>query len=833
MGALVQDLRYALRTLRKTPGFTAVAVLTLVLGIGANTAIFSLLDQVMLRLLPVSHPEQLVVLRSPGPTRGHLWSDGDGAQSFSFPMYKALREGNRVFSGLLACRQVEISVAYRGSTERDQADLVSGNYFEVLGVGPALGRLFTLDDDLVPDARPVVVLSFAHWQRRFGGDPSVLNQSILVNAHPMTVVGVVRRGFSGVQTGQVPDVFIPLTMKAEVTPNWNGLADWNDYWLPVLGRLKAGMTVERAEAGLSGLYRGLLEQQASATSHWSPGEREQFLSKKVLLEAGGRGRTVLQQDAGVPLTALFVMVGLVLLIVCTNLANLLTARGAARQRDLAVRLAIGASRGRLVSQLLTENLICAFAGGLLALPIAAWTLKALVAQLVAGAGVEGLSFQLDARVLVFGFALTLIAGLFFGLAPAFRATRADLHSAIKSQTGSSASPSHVRFRKAMVAIQVVFTVLLLAGAGLFTRTLWNLRHVNLGLEPSHVISLSIAPALNGYSPAQAVSFCERALESLAAVPGVRSASAAEIAPLTNSDWGANITVPGAPPLSDDEQHVRLNQVAPDYFSTLGIPLVAGREFTASDGPQAPKVAIVNESMVKRFFPGREALGSRFAFGGAKNKPDILIVGVVKDAKNSGVRESNTPYVYFPYEQDDKLGRLTFYARTAQDPAALGPALRKAVQNLDLNLPVFDLQTLEFTIDQNLFAERLVAVLSLGFGALAALLAALGIYGVLAYTVVSRTREIGIRMAVGAQADEVRRLVYAEVAPMLVTGIVIGLPLAFALARLTESLLYGVHARDFGVYLSAFFLVTVTAMLASYFPARRATKVDPMVALRHE
>jgi predicted permease len=833
MGALVQDLRYALRTLRKTPGFTAVAVLTLALGIGANTAIFSLLDQVMLRLLPVSHPEQLVVLRSPGPTRGHLWSDGDGAQSFSFPMYKALREGNRVFSGLLACRQVEISVAYRGSTERDQADLVSGNYFKVLGVGPVLGRLFTLDDDLVPDARPVVVLSFAYWQRRFGGDPGVLNQSLLVNAHPMTVVGVARRGFSGVQTGQVPDIFIPLMMKAEVTPNWNGLADWNDYWLPVLGRLKAGMTAERAEAGLSGLYRGLLEQQASATSHWSPGEREQFLNKKILLEPGGRGRAVLQQDAGVPLTALFVMVGLVLLIVCTNLANLLTARGAARQRDLAVRLAIGASRGRLVSQLLTENLICAFAGGLLALPIAAWTLKALVTQLVAGAGVEGLSFQSDARVLAFGFALTLLAGLLFGLAPAFRATRADLHSAIKSQTGSSASPSHVRFRKAMVAIQVVFTVLLLAGAGLFTRTLWNLRHVNLGLEPGHVISLSIAPALNGYSPAQAISFCERALEALAAVPGVRSAGAAEIAPLTNSDWGANITVPGAPPLSDDEQHVRLNQVATNYFSTLGIPLVTGREFTASDGPQAPKVAIVNESMVKRFFPSREALGSRFAFGGAKNKPDILIVGIVRDAKNAGVREASTPYVYFPYEQDDKLGRLTFYARTAQDPAALGPALRKAVQSLDPNLPVFDLQTLEFTIDQNLFAERLVAVLSLGFGALAALLAALGIYGVLAYTVVSRTREIGIRMAVGAQAGEVRRLVYREVAPMLVTGIVIGLPLAFVLARLTESLLYGVHASDSGVYLGALFLVTITAMLASYFPARRATKVDPMVALRHE
>jgi len=834
MTPLIQDLRYALRMLAKSPGFTAVAILSLALGIGANTAIFSLLDQVMLRLLPVSHPEQLVILRSPGERHGHTWSDVDeGAQSFSFPMYKALREGTDVFSGLIGSYPTEASVSYRNNTEHVSAALVSGNFFDVLGVSPALGRLFSLDDDRVQGAHSVVVLSYAYWQRRFGGDPSILNQAVLINAQPMTVVGVARRGFTGVQAGDTPEVFLPLMMKAVVTPGWNALDDWNDYWLPVLGRLKPGMTIPRAEAGLQGLYHGLLERQASA-SHWSSASaRGRFVGRKLLLKPGGRGRDVLDHDAGTPLVALFVMVALVLLMVCTNLANLLLARGVSRQRELAVRLALGASRARLIAQLLTESLACAIAGGLAGLPIAAWTLKMLVDRIVAGAGIQGLSPRLDPRVLLFSLGVTLAAAVIFGLVPAFRATRTDVNSTLKNQSGASAAPAQVRFRKAMVTAQVVFTVLLLVGAGLFTRTLWNLRHVSLGMRPDHLISLDLAPALNGYTPDQTRELCDRMRQALAALPGVVSASGAEIAALTNSDSNSNITVPDAPPLSDEQKHIRRDSVAPGYFSTLGIPLITGREFTNSDGPLAPKVAIVNEAMVRRFFPNGEALGRRFVFGNGDVKPDTEIVGVVKDAKNSEVREDELPYVYLPYDQDPKLGRLTFYVRTFQDPMALAPELRATVQRFDPNLPVPKLATMESTIDEDLFAERLVAQLSLGFGILAAVLAAIGIYGVLAYTVVQRTREIGIRVALGARPGEVQRLVYREVGPMLAVGITLGLPVAYALGRLVESLLFGIKASDVPVYASALILVAAAAGLASFIPANRATKVDPMAALRYE
>jgi putative ABC transport system permease protein len=830
----LSDLRYALRMLTKSPGFTVVAVLSLALGIGANTAIFSLLDQVMLRLLPVSHPEQLVILRSPGERHGHTWSDVDeGAQSFSFPMYKALREGNDVFSGLIGCYPTEASVSYRNETEHVDASLVSGNFFDVLGVEPALGRMFSLDDDRVQGGHPVVVLSYAYWQRRFGGDPSILNQAVLINAQPMTVVGVVRRGFTGAQAGQTPEVFLPLMMKPVVTPGWNALDDWNDYWLPVLGRLKPGMTIPRAQAGLQGLYHGLLEQQASA-SHWSSASaRAQFVGRKLLLKPGGRGRDVLDHDAGTPLVALFVMVALVLLMVCTNLANLLLARGVARQRELAVRLALGANRGRLISQLLTESLVCALGGGLIGLPVAAWTLKTLVDRIVAGAGIQGLSPRLDPRVLIFSLALTVLAAVIFGLVPAFRATRTDVNSTLKNQSGASVAPAQVRFRKVMVTAQVVFTVLLLVGAGLFTRTLWNLRHVDLGMRPDHLISFDVAPALNGYSPEQTRALCDRLRGALAALPGVVSASGAEIAALTNSDSNSNITVPGAPPLSDEQKHVRTDSVAPAYFATLGIPLITGRDFTNSDGPQAPKVAIVNQAWVRRFFPNGDALGRRFAFGGGDVTPITEIVGVVQDAKNSQIREDYLPYVYLPYDQDPKLTQLTLYVRSAQDPIALGPELRKTVQRLDPNLPTPKLTTMESVINDNLFAERLVAQLSLGFGLLAAALAAIGIYGVLAYTVVQRTREIGIRVALGARPGEVQRLVYREVGPILAAGIAAGLPAAYALGRLVESLLYGIKASDLPVYVTVLILVTAAAGLATFIPASRATKVDPMVALRYE
>jgi predicted permease len=832
MSTLIQDLRYGLRVLAKNPGLTAMAVLTLALGMGANTAIFSLLDQVMLRLLPVSRPGELRILRSPGPMRGHVWSDGDDAESFSFPMYKGLRDGNTVFSGLLACHQAPVSVVFRDRTEPASAELVSGNYFEVLGVGPALGRVFSRSDDRVPDGHPVVVLSHAYWTQRFGGDRSMLNQSILINAHPMTVVGVARRGFSGVQPGQAPDLFVPLMMKAQITPNWNGLSDWNDAWLALMGRLKPGMSSRMAEAGLTVTYRQLLEEQVATLSKWTDQGRRQFLNKKILLDPGGRGRTVLERDAGTPLLALFAMVALVLLMACTNVANLLIARGAARQREFAVRVALGASRWRLTRQLLAESLLCALAGGILGLLVASWISNALVAAMASGAGVQGLSPRLDGRVLAFNFALALVAAVLFGLAPSLRATRADVSVALKEQ-GASAGVSQARFRKGLVAAQAAFTVLLLTGAGLFTRTLWNLRHADLGVKPDHLIAFSIAPELNGYSPTRAAALCDRLRGKLAASPGVEAASAAEIASFTDTDQGSDVTVPGAESLPEDERHVNKNWVVPGYFSTMGIPLLGGREFAASDGPQSPKVAVVNETMTRRFFAGRDPLGARFAFGGGNVQPDIEIVGVVKDAKTSNVRGKAVPFVYLPYAQDAKLGRMTFYVRTFRDPNDLAPALRKEAQQLDPNLPVFDLKTVEAVIDENIFAERLVALLAACFGAVAALLASIGIYGVLAYVVVRRTREIGIRMALGAKPREVRWLIVREAGPTLAAGLAVGLPAAYGLAHLTQSLLYGVRAGDPYVYGFDALLIALVTLIASYVPSRRATKVDPMLALRYE
>jgi putative ABC transport system permease protein len=830
MGTLLQDLRYGFRMLARSPGFTAVAVLTLALGIGANTAVFSLLDQAMLRLLPVYKPYELVILRSPGPKNGHSWSDTEDAQSFSFPMYKALRDDNQVLAGLLARYVTPVSVAFRGETEQASAELVSGNYFQTLGVRPALGRVFSQDDDRVPGSHPVVVLSYGYWARRFGADPTVLNQSILVNARPMTVVGVARRGFTTVQPGQTPDLFLPLMMKAQATPNWDGLNDWNDYWLALIGRLKPGMSRQQAEVGINVAYRSLLKEEDAAAHVGHPSD-ERFLNKKMFLLPGGRGRTVLEHDRGTTIDVIFGMAILALLIACTNVAGLFLARCAARQHEFAIRAAIGASRWRMARQLITEIGLCAAAGGALSLLVASWTMGALVSSLDA----EGLSTALDTRVLAWELALTLISAVLFGLTPSLRAAHADVTLALKEQgTSASAGVSQARFRKSLLAFQAAFTVLLLTGAGLFSRSLWNLRHIELGMRPDHLIEFSIAPALSGYSPQRASALADRLCQSLAALPAVQAASAAEIATLTNTDEWSNTTVPGAESLPNDETEVSLNFVGPGYFSTLGIPLLTGREFTASDNAQTHKVAVVNEAMVRRFYRGRDPIGARFAFGAGTVQPDVEIVGVVKDAKYSTLRESTTAFVYRPYAQDPKLGRrITFYVRTFGDPRLMAESLRKAAHELDANLPVFGLKTVDAVIDENLSAERLVAKLAGCFAVIAALLAALGIYGVLAYMVVQRTREIGIRMALGARPRQVRWLIIGEVAPVLVVGIGMGLPLGYAVARLAESLLYGVRAGDLPVYLAGTMLIVVVAALASYVPARRATKVDPMVALRYE
>ncbi len=830
-----QDVRYGLRMLAKDRGFTTIAILTLALGIGANTAIFSLLNQVLLRRLPVKNPSELVVLRAPGPTTGHISSDGDPAQSFAYPMYKGLRDTNKVFSGMIAHYEFRASLASRGQTERGLGELVSGNYFEVLGVRPALGRVFSLDDDRVPGAQPVVVLSHAYWLRQFGGNADILNKSLLINNTELTVVGVAQSGFAGIQVGKSPDVFVPMMMKAQMTPGWNGLDNWNDAWLAVLARRKPEISIEQAAGGINIAYHPLLEQQLQTIKGWDEKKRQRFLDKKVFLSSGAQGRTTLQSDSGTALIALFVMVALVLLLSCTNLANLLLARGMARQREFAIRAAMGASRERMIRQLLVESGLCAVAGGALGLVIGAWTLGALISRVTEEGGVQGLSASLDQSVLLFAAGVTLLCGLLFGLIPAWRVTRSSVTDSLKEQSSTfSAGLSNVRLRKTLVAGQVAFTLLLLGGACFFSQTLWNLRKENLGLKPENVITFSIQPDLNGYDAPRAIALVDQVHERIRALPAVHSAGSSDTPTLTGDDNGSNITAEAGAVLSEDDQHVNYEAVSAGYFSTLGIPLLSGREFRASDAAMSPKVAVVSEKMAKRFWPGRDPVGLHFAFGGgSKVKPDIEIVGVVKDVKQDHVRSEFRPYVYVPYAQRTKLQAMTFYVRTAQDPMLLAPSLRQIVGQIDANLPVFQVMEFERVVDQDLLGERMVAGLSVSFGVLASLLAGMGIYGVLSYVVGQRTREIGVRMALGAVPSHIRLLVAQEVGLMIATGIGVGLPLTYGLARLGESLLYGVSARDPLVYLLGLTLVVLVALVACYVPTRRATRVDPIVALRYE
>jgi predicted permease len=833
MHTLLQDVRYGLRMLAKNPGFTCIAILTLALGIGANTAIFSLLNQVLLRRLPVRNPEELVVLKSPGPIHGHLWSDGDSSEMFSYPVYQGLAKNTTVFDGVLARFEFAASIASHGQTDRGSGELVTGNYFEVLGVRPTLGRVLSPSDDDVQGAHPVVVLNHAYWTRHFGGDTGALNRTILVNNTEMTIVGVAQPGFNGIQVGQTPDIFVPMTMKGQMTPIRNGLDDWNDSFLAVFARVKPGVSMAQAQAGINIGYPGLIEQQA-ARLHLRR-DREEFLGKKIVLSAGSQGRTTLQRDSGPALKALFAMVALVLLISCTNVANLLLAKAAARQREFAIRSALGATPGRMMRQLLVESCLCALGGGVLGLIFAAWVMNILTGAVVSEAGVQGITARVDGSILGFATAATGVSAVLFGLIPAWRAARTGVSQTMKDQgSTTSAGPGHVRFRKFLVAGQVAFTLLLLTGGALFSRTLWNLRKQNLGLRTENLITFSIAPQLSGYDDTKTVLLVDQLRERLGTIPGVLGVASSQIPVLTGTDMGSNITIEGRPNPDTDDIHVNFDAVSANYFSTMRIPLVSGREFNAGDTAKSPKVAIINEAMAKEFFPNRNPIGTHFAPGGKHDaNPELEIVGVVKNVKAGHVKDPDRAFFYQPYSQFGKLFSMSFYARSQQDPLLMANTLRETVREADANLPVYELKTVERVVDEDLFAERVIAGLSAAFGGLAALLAALGIYGVLAYLVVQRTREIGIRVALGAEAGHVRGLVFKEVGWMMLGGAVVGLPLAYALARLSESLLYGVHAGDVLAYASSLAAICLVALAACYIPSRRATRIDPIVALRYE
>jgi predicted permease len=841
MNNLWQDVRFGARMLAKNPGFTAIAVLTLALGIGANTGIFSVLRQVVLQSLPVPQPEQLVLLYSPGPKQGHVHSDeasapGEdaGAESFSYPIYTSLRDHNDVFTGLAAVDTFAATLAFRGRTERTQANLVSGNYFQTLGVGAALGRTFEPADTAAPGSNPVVMLSDGYWKRRFGADPSILNQSVLINNHPMTIVGIVSAGFDGIQPGFVPEVYIPIWMLPTLSPAPKDLTEHKDYWVKLIGRLKPGISLERAATGLGPLYSALLRDELPLFTGWNEAEKGEFLAKKIILRKGARGRPILSHDTGPQLTALMGMVGLVLFIACANVAGLLTARGAARQQEIALRLSLGASRGWLVRQLVVESLLLSVSGAVLGLAIAAWTSSALVHFAAQNDIANGLSSALSPSVLAFACGLALVSGILFGVAPSVRATRVELVSTLKEQGPAlSAGLAHARLRQGLVAGQVALTLLLVTAAGGFARSLSNVKHIDLGLRSTHLLQFRIAPRLNGYDQARSFAFFRELEDQISALPGVLSLSGAQQPLIADSDRGSDVTVEDEPTALAGTRHVMRNAIGPGHFSNLGIPLVKGREFTRADVDGSPKVAIINETMAKTFFPMGDAVGRRMKFGGGPEPLDMEIVAIVKDSHHSGVIEDPKPFVYVPYAQEKNVGELAYYVRTSQDPRALAASVRGVAGELDSTLPLDEVRSFEEQINQQLASNWLIATLAEIFGALAAVLAAIGIYGLLAFAVTQRTREIGVRMALGADAGTVGRIILRDASWLVGIGVLTGLPLAYGLSRLINSMLYRVKAFEFPTVGSALVVMVFVALAAAYLPARRATRVDPLVALRYE
>jgi predicted permease len=829
------DIRQALRSFAKNPAFTAIVVLTLALGIGANTAIFSLMDQVLLRLLPVHEPERLVVLNGPGPFSGSSSSHSNTITTMSHPMFEAIRDRNSVFASVLAENRTAVHLGAGGQTDEVDADLVSGTFFETLGLAPAAGRLLTREDDRVAGGHPLVVLGHGYWSRRFAADPRLIGSTVRINDHPMTVIGVAPAGFHGIEVGSSVDVYVPLAMMAQVMPTWNkGLGDWRTRFLTVMARLKDGVTPEHATTSMNVLYGQILREDLATITTTSDRFRAAFLQKRLQLLPGGRGTSGLRDSAKTPLLVLMGMVGLVLLIACANVANLLMARASSRQKEIAVRLALGASRGRLVRQLLVESVVFSIAGGLLGIGFAVWSGALILRALPSGDAARVLTADPDLRIGLFALGLALVTGLVFGLVPAMQSTRPQLAPTLKNETAAVAGgTAPFRLRKGLVVAQVALSLLLLIGAGLFTRSLSNLASLNPGFQPERLLNFSLNPALSGYDVPRRLTLFQRLQDDIAAEPGVKSVSLAQESLMTDSNSSSTVRVEGYESKEEEDMNPNTNRVAPAFFTTMGIPLLSGRDFNDGDEAQAPKVAVVNEAFARYFYKDQSPLGRRFGMGRRTEGYPFTIVGVVRDSKAASLREKPLRFVYFPYTQDERIGQMTFYVRASVDPAGLGNRMRAIVREADVGLPVTEMKTMQAQIRESLFVDRMVASLSASFGLLATLLAAVGLYGVMSYTVSLRTREIGIRVALGAERRTVLLMVLKEVAVLALIGVAIGLPSGYGLGRLVESQLFGMTARDPLTFAVATATLLVSALLAGYVPAARATRVDPLVALRYE
>ena len=826
------DLRFGFRTLRRSPGFTLLAVLSLALGIGANTAIFSLVYQVVLRALPVKDPARLVSLESNDYNYG--WTRRDNNQAvFSYPMYTALRDRNQVFGGLLARVSFPATLVWRGNSVAATAEVVTGNFFEELGLAPALGRLLLPSDD-APSQAPVAVLSYAYWVGRLGADPNVLNSQISLNGKPVLVVGVAPRGFRGLLTGRDPDFFAPLSMMGTISPGWDRNAQPDAYWLNILGRLRPGVSRKRADAMLLPLFHSLLQDELAQMKDVDAEARQKILAKPLRVQPAAQGLNDLRAQWQTPLTVLMVMVGLVLLIACANVANLLVARATARQREIAIRLAVGAARWRLVRQLMAESGILAVAGGLLGLFLSETLTQGLLGLLPAGTAGGWVAAQLDLRLFWYSLALAVVTGLLFGLAPALQAMRCGVAPALKEQaTGIGTGGSRSRFRQALIVLQVAISLLLLAGAGLFTRSLANLLRSDPGFRVDRLVTFTVDPSLSGYSLERRLALFRELRQKLSGLPGVKSAAAAQLVPLGGWNWGNGVKAPGSRNAADKYADCSENSVSPGYFRTLGIPLLAGREFSAGDSAASAKVAIVNEAFARYLYEGANPVGHTIKIG--STNADAQIVGMVKNSRYSDLREKPARILYVPFEQggDEFTQQSAFFVRTADHERNAMTAVRAVVKRLDSNLPIDRLTSMAQMVDDSVYTDRMMATLAVAFGILAAILAAVGLYGIVSYSVSRRTREFGIRLALGAAPRSLLLFIVRELGWLIAAGVGIGLPASYLLARLAESQFYGIGAHDPLALAGATLSIALVGILAGLAPARRAMRIEPVLALKYE
>jgi predicted permease len=835
---MLQNVKLAARMLLRTPFVTAVAVLSLALGIGANSAIFSLFDQILLKKLPVPAPQELINLGAPGPKPGmqNCQQAGGCDVVFSYPMFRDLERTQTVLTGLAAHTAFGASLSVNNEPTVGRGMLVSGQYFSTLQVQPALGRLLSPSDDAVVSANYVVVLAHSFWADRFGSDASAVGQTMIINGRTFTIVGVAPEDFYGTTLGVRPDIFVPLSMWAMVEPgaNPNRFERRNAYWLYLFGRLKPGVTLAQADAALNGLYQPIVNDvEAALETGMSDQTMQRFRAKRMTVEAGPQGQSSIQGEATTPLALLFGVTGVVLLIACANIANLLLARGAGRAAEMGVRLALGATRRQLLALLLTESVLLALVGGAVSLVVAQWTLTAMGAMMPPDA-VATLRFSIQPSVVLFAAALSIATGLVFGMFPALHSTRSDLISVIRSGAGQlTGGKAAARFRASLVTVQITLSMALLISAGLFLKSLVNVSRVELGVDIERFATFALSPSRAGYDSTRSAVYFARVEEELASIPGATGVTSSIVPLLGGSNWGTDVNVQGFPKGPDVDNNSRFNMVGPGYFTTLGVPMLAGRDFSASDVRGGSKVAIVNMTFANKFKLGTDAVGKFLTSDTGRDSLDTQIVGLIADIKYSDVKDTVPPVFYTPWRQDGNVGEMYFLLKSSLPPEQMLGAIREVVKRIDATIPVEDLKTMPQQVRENVFLDRMISILSAAFAVLATLLAGVGLYGVLSYSVAQRTREIGVRMALGADGRQVRGMVMKQVGLMTLVGGGLGVAAALGLGKAARSLLFGLEGHDALVFSMSVLLLSLVALAAGFLPARRAAQVDPMQALRYD